>query len=121
MPKNAKGKKRRNLGKIARRKLAAIMEKFGHQCYWCHKPLVILSVIQKTYIITARDHCTVTYLKDGVSMQNLIASVDHLVGVFEGKDTNDITNLVPACRICNEERGNRIAWEKNNGQSQTGL
>lgn len=57
-----------------------------------------------TDLIVSMDHGSITYLDGEDTIQKLIASVDHKVGLLEG-GSNEMENLVPSCRYCNENRG----------------
>ena len=56
-------------------------------------------------------HTRIAYIKDNQVIDCLMASVDHKLPLVEG-GTNAISNLVPACRYCNELRaGHKVERE----------
>jgi hypothetical protein len=103
MPRNIRQKRRRNIGNKARKRLPLLLKKHNYKCYWCQKDIVMLKSISVTSIVDV-DHGSITWQEGNKTVTKYIASVDHKVGLIDG-GTNDIDNLVPSCRYCNELRG----------------
>jgi 5-methylcytosine-specific restriction endonuclease McrA len=77
--------------------------------------MVILRNLKNSVIES--DHGTVTYLDHEWNVvTSLIASVDHKKSLVEG-GTNDIQNLVPSCRYCNEARAKNVSLLTKNQNS----
>lgn len=100
MPKSLREREKRALHKKLSNRLPKLLNNHEHKCFWCKHEIVQLRSVPKDEIL-GTDHGYVTYL-DGRKV--LIASVDHLISLFEG-GTSDMVNLVPSCRFCNEDRG----------------
>lgn len=60
---------------------------------------------EKRLAIYIRDNFTCLWCNKSIK-DNGLACIDHLVPDSSGERTNDDTNLITACRPCNDRRGN---------------
>ena len=85
--------------------LPLLLEKHGHQCYWCKSKIVMRRSISQENIVF-EDHGVVTHLCGDIIIKEKLASVDHVKELGDGGH-NGIQNCVPSCWFCNNNRSNR--------------
>jgi 5-methylcytosine-specific restriction endonuclease McrA len=95
--------RRRILHQRAKRRMDDVMHKCGYKCHWCGKALIRKRHIPRAEKILLQTKDKVIWLSKGVALTRWWASVDHIVPICEGGDS-DIGNLVASCQPCNRKR-----------------
>lgn len=113
-----------NVGSIMRRNMVSahkrrrILERDGHKCVWCARPLSHVPEIDSREYAELRKARKLAS-RNGKPPPELLTpsdpsahaypTIDHIIPLFQGGTDHEV-NLVACCRPCNADKGDQDPW-----------